>query len=252
VIADLLGISEPDYELIREVGEKFNQINHPEPDRMLRIDAGIAELNDLLEPLIQERQEKPCGDVLSDLAFGVESGKINMASAVANAALILVAGHETTINLICNGVLAFAKHPEQWERLRSDSDSAGRLATEECLRYDGPVKTTSRLLVRDVVCRERKLWAGDRVRWVTASANRDPRKFQSPELFDISRNPNPHLSFGLGVHHCLGANIARLEGQEAFMGLARRFASVELVENELRYQPNLNFRSLRELWVTLN
>ena len=252
VIADLLGISEPDYELIREVGEKFNQINHPEPDRMLRIDAGIAELNDLLEPLNQERQEKPCGDVLSDLAFGVESGKINMASAVANAALILVAGHETTINLICNGVLAFAKHPEQWERLRSDSDSAGRLATEECLRYDGPVKTTSRLLVRDVVCRERKLWAGDRVRWVTASANRDPRKFQSPELFDISRNPNPHLSFGLGVHHCLGANIARLEGQEAFMGLARRFASVELVENELRYQPNLNFRSLRELWVTLN
>ena len=252
VIANILGISEPDYELIREVGEKFNQINHPEPDRMLRIDTGISELNNLLEPLIHARQKKPCGDVLSDFAIGVESGIINMESAVANAALILVAGHETTINLVCNGVLAFARHPEQWERLRRGSGTTGRLATEECLRYDGPVKTTSRLLVRDVVCRERELRAGERVRWVTASGNRDPRRFQSPDAFDISRDPNPHLGFGLGVHHCLGANIARLEGQEAFLGLARRFASVDLAENELRYQPNLNFRSLRELWVTLN
>lgn len=252
VIADLLGITAPDYELIREVSEKFNQFNHPEPDRMLRIDAGISELNNLLEPLIRKRQGKPRGDLLSDLAVGVESGVINMAAAVANAALILVAGHETTINLICNGVLAFARHPEQWDRLRNGSGDIGRLATEECLRYDGPVKTTSRLLVRDVVCRERELRAGERVRWATASANRDPRRFQSPELFDISRDPNPHLSFGLGVHHCLGANIARLEGQEAFMGLARRFASVDLVDNELRYQPSLNARSLRELWVTLN
>ena len=136
--ADLLGITAPDYELIREVSEKFNQFNHPEPDRMLRIDAGISELNNLLEPLIRKRQGKPCGDLLSDLAVGVESGVINMAAAVANAALILVAGHETTINLICNGVLAFARHPEQWDRLRNGSGDIS-LLEQYARQVDWPI-----------------------------------------------------------------------------------------------------------------
>jgi pimeloyl-[acyl-carrier protein] synthase len=92
----------------------------------------------------------------------------------------------------------------------------------------------------------------DRIRWFISSANRDPKAFAMPETFDVTRHPNPHVAFGSGIHHCLGASLARLEGQEAFKALAERFSSLQLETEELEYQPSITFRSLKSLPVTWN
>ena len=168
---------------------------------------------------------------------------------MANAVLLLLAGHETTINLLCNGTLAFIRHPDQWALLQRNPALAVR-ATEECLRYDPPVKSRARIAAQDVELGGKVIRSLDRVRWFLTSANRDPEKFAAPEQFDITRDPNLHVAFGSGIHHCLGATLARLEGQEAFKALAQRFPALHLETEELEYQPSILFRSLKSLPVT--
>jgi cytochrome P450 len=123
-------------------------------------------------------------------------------------------------------------------------------ATEECLRYDSSVKSIQRIAAEDVEMRGKVINKDDRVRWFITAANRDPRKFDDADTFDINRWPNPHVAFGGGIHHCLGVNLARLEGQEAFMGLAQRFSRFHLESDRLEYQPTINLRSLKTLPVT--
>lgn len=172
---------------------------------------------------------------------------------MANAVLLLLAGHETTINLICNGTLAFVQHPDQWALFKENPVGLMKSATEECLRYDAPVKTIQRIAAEDVEMRGGKVLKKDeRIRWVMSSANRDPEKFEEPDTFDINRYPNLHVAFGSGIHHCLGATLARLEGQEAFRGLAQRFESLHLKTEELEYQPSITFRSIKEMPVAWN
>jgi pimeloyl-[acyl-carrier protein] synthase len=169
---------------------------------------------------------------------------------VANTMLLLAAGHETTINLIGNGLLAFLRHPEQWALFtQAPGQYAGR-ATEECLRYDPPVKSFTRMAVADVPLRDKVIRQGERVRWVIAAANRDPAKFATPDTFDMRREPNPHVAFGSGIHHCLGASLARLEGQEAFTAFAQRFPALSLATDAVAYQPSLAFRTLTALPVS--
>jgi pimeloyl-[acyl-carrier protein] synthase len=167
-----------------------------------------------------------------------------------NTSLLLLAGHETTINLLCNGTLAFLHHPEQWERFKQDPASLAEPATEECLRYDAPVMSIQRIAAQDVELQGKVLQKDDRLRWFISSANRDPQKFPEPETFDVTREPNLHVAFGAGVHHCLGATLARLEGQEVFKALAERFPTLRLASEELAYQPSITFRSLKALPVT--
>jgi cytochrome P450 len=124
--------------------------------------------------------------------------------------------------------------------------------TEECLRYDSPVKSIQRIASEDVEMRGKVLRKDDRIRWFISSANRDPEKFPEPNWFDVMRWPNPHVAFGAGVHHCLGAGLARLEGQEAFQALAERFPSLRLESQALDYHPSITFRSLKSLPVTWN
>jgi pimeloyl-[acyl-carrier protein] synthase len=169
-----------------------------------------------------------------------------------NTSLLLLAGHETTINLLCNGTLAFIRHPEQWELLKKDPASRTVRATEECLRYDAPVKSIQRIASQDVEMHGKLLRQNDRIRWFISSANRDPKTFAEPSTFNISRYPNPHVAFGSGIHHCLGATIARLEGQEAFKAMAERFPHLQLETETLEYQPSITFRSLKSLPVTWN
>jgi cytochrome P450 len=155
--------------------------------------------------------------------------------------------------LICNGTLAFIRHPKQWNLFKQDPAKLMKSATEECLRYDSPVKTLTRIASEDVEMRGGKvLKQHERIRWVMSAANRDPEKFPQPERFDINRYPNLHVAFGSGIHHCLGATLARLEGQEAFRALAERFDSLRLETEELEYQPSLTFRSLKSMPVTWN
>jgi pimeloyl-[acyl-carrier protein] synthase len=167
-----------------------------------------------------------------------------------NTSLLLLAGHETTINLICNGALAFLQHPEQWALLKEDPAGRMKWATEECLRYDSPVKSIQRIASQDVEMRGKTLAQADRIRWFISSANRDPAKFADPDRFDITRQPNQHVAFGSGTHHCLGATLARVEGQEIFKALAERFPNLEMATRGLEYQPSITFRSLKSLPVT--
>jgi pimeloyl-[acyl-carrier protein] synthase len=141
-------------------------------------------------------------------------------------------------------------HPEQWERFKQDPVSLAEPATEECLRYDAPVKSIQRIASQDVELQGKLLRQDDRIRWFISSANRDPQKFPEPETFDITRDPNLHVAFGSGVHHCLGATLARLEGQEVFKALATRFPTLQLESEDLSYQPSITFRSLKQLPVT--
>jgi pimeloyl-[acyl-carrier protein] synthase len=164
--------------------------------------------------------------------------------------MLLLVGHEITINLLCNGTLALLRHPEQWEFLKQDPEGRTVRATEECLRYDAPVKSIQRIATEDVEMRGKVLRKDDRIRWFISSANRDPAAFPESETFDLTRHPSPHVAFGSGVHHCLGASLARLEGQEAFKALAERFPSLRLVTEDLAYQPSITFRSLKSLPVT--
>lgn len=251
VIAQMLGMPWQDRRFLRELSEKLIFIGRGEPDRMRPTGEAIHGLVEYLSPLVAERLARPGDDLLSVLASGEKRGAYTRDEVLANAVLLLLAGHETTINLICNGTLAFIRHPDQWALLQANPALAER-ATEECLRYDPPVKSLQRLAVQDVELGGKTLRSLDRARWFITAANRDPAKFTEPDTFDITRDPNLHIAFGSGIHHCLGATLARVEGQEAFKALVRRFPALHVETEELEYQPSITFRSLKSLPVTWN
>ncbi len=251
VIAQMLGIDYQDRQFIRSLAEKLLVIGRGEVDRMKPLTEGIQDLQEYLAPMVAERVDHPGDDLLSVLATGEKKGVFSRDQVVANAILLLLAGHETTINLICNGTLAFIQHPEQWDKFKANPTQLMKSATEECLRYDSPVKSIQRIAAEDVEMRgEKVLKKDDRIRWIISSANRDPEKFPDADVFDIERYPNLHVAFGSGIHHCLGATLARLEGQEAFCALAQRFESLHLEQDDLTYQPSITFRSIKSMPVT--
>lgn len=250
VIARMMGVPYDDRDTLRELADSILYMNRGEPYRLRPLTEGMRGILEYAEPLVERRLEEPGEDLISILAGGEKSGVFTRYQVLVNAGLLLFAGHETTMNLICNGLLAFVRHPEQWERLRADPEGRARLATEECLRYDPPVKSTQRVAATDVELGGKTIRHGDRIRWFIAAANRDPSKFEDPERFDIGRQPNPHLSFGSGIHYCLGVALARMEGQEVFRALAERFGRFELETDALEYQPSIQFRSLKALPVS--
>jgi len=251
VIAQMLGLPRQDRRFIRELAQKLLFIGRGDVNRMRPLTDGITGLVEYLSPLVDDRLARPGDDLLSVLARGETSGAYSREEVLSNAVLLLLAGHETTINLICNGTLALIHHPQQWALLRQNPALAGR-ATEECLRYDPPVKSLQRIAAEDLELRGKVIRKLDRARWFIPSANRDPDKFPEPDRFDITRDPNPHVAFGSGIHHCLGATLARVEGQEAFTALVERFPELHLETEELEYQPSITFRSLKALPVTWN
>ena len=253
VIAQMLGMPNQDRPFLRQLSEYLLFIGRGEMDRMKPVTEAIQELQEYLGPLVAERLDSPGDDLLSVLANGEKTGVYTRDQVVANAVLLLLAGHETTINLICNGTLSFIRHPDQWRLFKQDPAKLMKSATEECLRYDSPVKTITRIAAEDVEMRGGKvLKKHDRLRWVMSSANRDPEKFPEPDKFDIMRYPNLHVAFGSGIHHCLGATLARLEGQEAFRALAQRFDNLHIETDHIEYQPSITFRSIKSLPVTWN
>ncbi len=252
VIAQMLGMPNQDRQFIRELAEKLLFIGRSELDRMKPLTEGIQELQEYLGPIVGERIANPGEDLLSVLATGETKGVYSRDEVVANAILLLLAGHETTINLICNGTRAFIDHPDQWNLFKQDPKGLMKSATEECLRYDSPVKSIQRIAAEDVEMRGQVLKQHDRIRWFITAANRDPEKFENPDTFDIQRYPNLHVAFGSGIHHCLGATLARLEGQEAFRALADRFESLHVETDHIAYQPSITFRSIKSMPVTWN
>jgi cytochrome P450 len=250
VIAQMMGVPAQDRPYVRELAEKLLYIGRGEHDRMPILTDGMKGMIEYVSPLVDERIVKPGDDFISVLASGEKRGVFSRHQVLVNTSLLLLAGHETTINLLCNGTLSFMQHPDQWELYKEDPVGRAKWATEECLRYDAPVKSIQRLASQDLEMRDKVMRKDERIRWFISSANRDPNVFAEPDRFDITRQPNPHVAFGNGVHHCLGATLARVEGQEVFKALAERFPGLEVEMEDLEYQPSITFRSLKSLPVT--
>jgi len=250
IIAEMMGVPYEDRDRLRAMADGILYINRGEPHRLRPLADAVRGIVDYASPLVKERIVEPGTDFISVLAEGENRGVFDRRQVLVNTGLLLFAGHETTMNLICNGLLAFIRNPDQWERLQADPEGMARLATEECLRYDPPVKSTQRIAAQDVEIAGRTIRKGEPLRWIMAAANRDPAVFDDPDTFDIERRPNPHLSFGSGIHYCLGATLARIEGQEVFRGLAERFSRFELATDRIEYQPSLQFRSVKSLPVS--
>jgi cytochrome P450 len=220
------------------------------PDVIERgLGAGAA-LAEYFRALIDERRTRLGDDLLSTLIRAEEEGdRLSAEELLSQAMGLLIAGFETTIGLIGNGLLALMRHPGELRRLVADPGLIGP-AVEECLRFDGPILLTSRILREDtkfgdkVIPKDRMVWA------MLASANRDPEQFPDPERFDVGRTPNEHVAFGGGTHLCLGAHLARMEGQIAIGTLVRRAPSFEPMTDQLLWGRSL-FRVLERLPVRI-
>mgnify|MGYP000002825590 FL=1 len=252
VIAEMMGVPEEERHHIRMLAEKLLSIGRGEPDRLRQLSDGMRGMDEYVAPMIEERMVNPKDDFISVLASGEKAGIFDREQVLVNTALLLLAGHETTINLICNGTMALLNNRDQWDMLKADPQGVMVRATEEALRYDAPVKSISRIAAEDVEMRGKLIKKDDRIRWIISSANRDPEKFENPDTMDITRWPNPHVAFGAGIHHCLGATIARVEGQEVFGALAERYPNMELKQNDMEYQSSITFRSIKNLPVALS
>jgi cytochrome P450 len=198
--------------------------------------------------LIAERRETPGDDLLSALVHVYEQGDVlTEREVLATCVLLLIAGHETTVNLIGNGVLALLREPEQFARLRADPDLADR-AVEELLRYDSPVQLTARVALQDADINGMPVPRGTFVLALIGSANRDPDAHPDPDRLDIGREPSRHLAFGQGIHFCLGAPLARLEGRIALRALVRRAPALRLT-GEPSWKDNVVLRGMSDLPV---
>ena len=251
VIARMLGIPDSDRPILRSLAKDLRFLNRVGPDRMGPLSQAVQNLQEYLGPLVADRVKSPKDDLISVVAEGERQGIFDRDMTVNNVMLLLSAGHETTINLICNGTLAFTQHPDQWAILKSDPEGKTVRATEEALRYDSPVKSIQRIAMDDIAIGGQTIRKDDRVRWFISGANRDPKVFDRADDFDVERYPNQHVAFGSGIHHCLGATLARLEGQEIFRNLANRFDTMELEipVKDVEYDHVLTFRAVESLPV---
>ncbi len=251
VIARMLGIPDSDRPILRSLAKDLRFLNRVGPDRMGPLSQAVQNLQEYLGPLVADRVKSPKDDLISVVAEGERQGIFDRDMTVNNVMLLLSAGHETTINLICNGTLAFTQHPDQWAILKSDPEGKTVRATEEALRYDSPVKSIQRIAMDDIEIGGQTIHKDDRVRWFISGANRDPKVFDRADDFDVERYPNQHVAFGSGIHHCLGATLARLEGQEIFRNLANRFDTMglEIPVKDVEYDHVLTFRAVESLPV---
>ena len=253
VIGEYLGVPEQGRQDLRRWAEDLGAVifvSGNDEDRLRKGEQAMGRLADFLRPVIAARRAEPREDLLSGMVAAHARGDfLSEDEVLANAILMVFAGHETTMNLLANGMVAFARFPDQWARLRADPSLAAT-ATEEILRYDGPIRAMARWAREPLRIRDREIAAGDRVLLAQYAANHDPAQFAAPDAVDITRWPNRHTTFGQGIHTCLGAPLARLEAQEAFTALAAAFPRFEVAEQTLRYVPNIVSRSLCRLHLT--
>lgn len=207
-------------------------------------------LRDYLRDLIEQRRLRPGDDLMSALVAVEESGdQLSTDEIVATCNLLLIAGHETTVNLIANAVLALLRHPEQWAALSADADRAS-VVVEETLRYDPPVQLVGRVASEDMTIGQLRIPRGDTMMLLIAAAQRDLAEFDRPDFFNPDRKIMRHLSFGKGPHYCLGAPLARLEAGVALSAVTARFPNARLA-GEPQYKPNVTLRGLSTLPVAV-
>jgi len=256
VIADLLGVPREDEPRFHAWAEAIVQATDRDPrqprSRSEGAERAFQELGGYMFGLISARKGAPRDDMLSRLVND-ESPEGPMApdELIAVSVLLLLAGHETTVNLISNGLLTMLRFPHLMERLKHEPQIAPAFV-EEVLRYEPPVHFTSRTTLCEIEVDSVVIPEGATVQLMLAAANRDPRRFAAPDLFDPDRRNNQHLAFGSGIHACFGAPLARLEGQIALRALARRLVAPRLAQDPPPYRFNPSLRGPRELVITVD
>jgi cytochrome P450 len=253
VIAELLGVPAEDQNRFREWSDAAVSGNAtPEYTEKVLIPYMQA-FTDYLRVMFEEKRKNPKGDLVSALVQAEEAAdKLGEDELLAMVFLLLIAGHETTVNLSGNGVLALLQHTNQLQKLRSDP-SLIKPAVEELLRYDGPVETsTERFAREDVAIGQTVISKGEMVMAVIAAADHDPQRFPDPDTLGITRTDNKHLTVGKGIRFCLGAPLARMEGQIAIGTLLRRMPNLRLKDapESLTWRPGLVLCGLKGLPVT--
>ncbi len=249
VVAEMLGVPAEDRDRFKLWSVQRARLLEPTVSRRERAIAQEAsrEFDAYFRAIIAERRNAPRDDILSALAHAEDGGERLSEREMLNILrLLLVAGNETTTNLIGNGMLALLDNPDQLFRLRDDPGLMPA-AVEELLRYDSPVQTTFRRVRADCAVNGFELRARDNIAVVVGAANRDPDVFDEPDRLDVGRAVCPHLSLGRGIHHCLGAPLARLEGRIAFEMLLERFARIDLLGSRPKYRNGIVLRGLRSL-----
>ncbi len=234
VIASMLGVPASDVELLKQWSDdlgSFVLTSRMSPDKYRNANTALKEMNEYFTALVEERRRKPGDDVTSGMVTAEQRGDfLSTEELVGACVLLLFAGHETTTHLLGNGLLALLKHPDQMAEFRDQRQDAtlAASAVEEMLRWDGPSLAQVRVAAEDFELEGKQLKKRDRIFQMLCAANRDPRVFTDPDRFDMRRKQNPHLTFGYGIHFCIGAPLARLEGQAAFPALLGRLKDIEL------------------------
>lgn len=251
VMAELLGVPAQDRVQFKIWSDQRARALEPTltpTERQLAIRAG-EELDAYFLGIIKQRRKEPRADLISSLISVEEQGDtLTQSELLVMLRLLLVAGNETTTNLIGNGLLALLQHPDQMRMLRDDA-ALMEGAVAEMLRYDPPVQIDARAALEDVEIAGRKAKRGQSVVLLIGAANRDALVFSNPEQFNIQRQEASHISFGRGIHHCLGAPLARLEGRIAFDAILKRFRHLRLLAASPRFKNNLVLRGLETLPV---
>jgi pimeloyl-[acyl-carrier protein] synthase len=255
VIAELLGVSPDDHERFKQwsndlIGSFGRDLaNGPSAEGIAAKDS----LRGYLAEAIEARRAKPTNDLIGALVTARdENDELTEDELLAFVVLLLLGGNETTTNLIGNGLLALARHPEQQQRLRRDPELLPK-AIEEMLRYDPPVQMTVRTSISATEIGGTQITPDSLLFVLIAAANRDPAQFSDPEVFDLGREPNEHLSFGGGIHFCLGAPLTRLEGVIAIDAVLKRYAQLRLArpDDKLEYRGSIALRGLTTLRLSV-
>ncbi len=251
VIGEMLGVPAEDRPGLRPLVRAVTAVLElaVTPAALAEAAAADDRLEEYFAGLVAERRARPRDDLLTKLIEAEDKGdQLSERELISTAILLFAAGFETTTHLIGNGLLALLRHPDQLARLRADR-SLLRPAVEELLRFDSPVQIAIRTAYEDLSFGAHTIEAGSVVVALLGAANRDPARFRDPERFDVGRDESPPMSFGGGIHFCLGAALARLEGQIVLDRLLDRFGSMELVGAEPTHRDSLTLRGLVDLRV---
>lgn len=251
VISDLIGIAQSDYHKIQtwsaDIRLGFDSILATSDDFKKQAQA-LAEISDYFNDLIKHYQQNPSDNLISHLIQTHEDHKhLNYNEMLSMLIILLIAGHETTVNLLGNGLLILLQHPEQFALLKSQPEYINS-AIEEILRFESPAqRTTFRITTAPIKINGHTIEAGQQIAGLIGAANRDYAYFKNPNTFDITRNPNPHLAFGLGTHACLGSFLARAEARIAFKEILLQLPNIALGSSAHQWNRITFFRSLQSL-----